>query len=318
MERDQPHCGVCSQCIDRGFAMLGARLGDLDVRDSYRIDLLTGPRDRPDDRTMAESYVRHALDLNGMSSHGFVSRFANELARWSRCFPEIAAEEAARRSYDLHRRHAAHVIKALTSGIKAHAEALAEQRLPDSCLVRLVAGASPTSLEVPRQAVEVTADRLDAGSDYRNLDQTLDIEMALVADDTHVLFPRVGQIRGGTTFRLIEQLIDQYLDDRESQRPIDQCRFTPARALARALRITDESLRRRISAFRRKVATLFQKQCGLPLAADSIIETRNWQGYRLNPRVHLVSSDSLKHAGSSPSPIGHVTTRASLSAKSTG
>jgi 7-cyano-7-deazaguanine synthase in queuosine biosynthesis len=314
MERDQPHCGVCSQCIDRGFAMLGAELGDLDAGGSYRIDLLTGPRDRPDDRTMAESYVRHVLDLNGMAPHGFVSRFANELARWSRCFPGIAPDEAARLSYDLHGRHAAHVVQALTSGIKAHAQALAEQRLPDSCLLRLVVGTSATGLEVPRLAAEVRTHRKDPG--HRNLDQTLDIEIALVADGSHILFPRVGRIRGGTTFRLIEQLIEPYLNDWEAQRPIDQCRFTPARALAKALGISEESLRRRISTFRHKVADLFQEQCGLPLAADSIIESKNWQGYRLNPRVRLVSTASVENAGTSRSRAGRVTTHASASAKS--
>jgi 7-cyano-7-deazaguanine synthase in queuosine biosynthesis len=316
MERDQPHCGVCSQCIDRGFAMLGAGLGDFDARGSYRIDLLTGPRDRLDDRTMAESYVRHALDLNGMAPHGFVSRFANELARWSRCFPGIAADEAARLSYDLHRRHAAHVVKALASGIETHAQALAEQRLPDNCLLRLVVGASAMGLEVPRPTVEVTAHRRNASSDHRNLDQTLDIEMALVADGSHVLFPGAGQIRGGTTFRILEQLMEPYLDDREAQRPIDQCRFIQARAIAKALGITQESLRRRISTFRRKVAALFQEQCGLPLAADSVIENKNWRGYRLNPRVRLVSTASLEQTAASRSPASHVTTRASASAKS--
>jgi 7-cyano-7-deazaguanine synthase in queuosine biosynthesis len=57
MERDHPHCGACSQCIDRGFATLGGELGDLDVGGGYRIDLLTGARERADDRTMAESYA---------------------------------------------------------------------------------------------------------------------------------------------------------------------------------------------------------------------------------------------------------------------
>ena len=245
--------------------MLGAKLRELDAGGSYRVDLLTGARDRPDDRTMVESYVRHALELHGVAMNGFVTRFANELSRWSRCFPGITADEAAMLSYDLHRRHAAYVVAALASGIKAHAQALAEQRLPDSCLLRLVVGTSSMGLEIPRAAAEATAHGLDASSDHRNLDQTLDIEIALVSDGSHVLFPRVGQILGGTTFRILEQLIEPYLNDREAQRPIDQCRFTRAPALARALGITQETLRRRISTFRRKVAALFQEQCGLPL-----------------------------------------------------
>jgi hypothetical protein len=315
MERDQPHCGACSQCIDRGFATLGTELADLDAGGGYRIDLLTGARERAHDRTMAESYVHHALELNSMAPRGFLTRFANELSRWSRCFPGMTADEVARLSYDLHRRHAAHVIDALASGIKAHAQALAEQRLPDSCLLRLLAGTSIIGLQVSR-AVETTAHQADAGSDHRKLDQTLDIEMVLVAVDNHVLFPGVGQIRGGTTFRILDQLIVPYLDDRASQRPINQCRFIQARTIAKAVGITEESLRRRISTFRRNVAALFQEQCGLPLAADSVIENRNWKGYRINPRIRLVSTASTEEVAGSPFPRGHVTARASLSAKS--
>jgi 7-cyano-7-deazaguanine synthase in queuosine biosynthesis len=315
MEHDDPHCGACSQCIDRGFATLGAKLGDLHAAGGYRIDLLTGARERVDDRTMAVSYVRHALELNCMAPDGFVTRFANELSRWSRCFPGMTADEVALLSYDLHRRHAARVIEALDSGIKAHAQALAEQRLPESCLLRLLAGSSTIGFQVSRATEITSAHRADDGSDHRKLDQTLDIEMALIKVKSHVSFPGVGQIRGRTTFRVLEQLIEPYLNDRASQRPIGQCQFTRARTLAKAVGITEESLRRRISTFRRNVAALFQEQCGLPLAADSVIENMNWQGYRLNPRVRLVSASSEQTA-TSRFPAPHVTTGASKSAKS--
>src|SRR4029453_6451092 len=67
MTSEQPHCGVCSQCLDRRFATLAAGLSAWDPGDGYRVDLFTGPRDRPDDITMAESYVRHVIDLRAMT-----------------------------------------------------------------------------------------------------------------------------------------------------------------------------------------------------------------------------------------------------------
>jgi hypothetical protein len=140
--------------------------------------------------------------------------------------------------------------------------------------------------------------------------------MALIAVDSCIVFPSVGQIRGGTTFQILDQLIEPYLDDRASQRPIDQCRFIRASTLAKALEITQESLRRRISTFRSNVAALFQEQCGLPLAADSIIETRSWQGYRLNPRVRLVKTASSEQTATSRFRAEPVTGRVPLSAKS--
>ena len=40
-----PHCGCCSQCHDRRFAMLAAGLADFDPEARYETELLTGPRE---------------------------------------------------------------------------------------------------------------------------------------------------------------------------------------------------------------------------------------------------------------------------------
>jgi 7-cyano-7-deazaguanine synthase in queuosine biosynthesis len=61
------HCGRCSQCLDRRFGMLAAGVGADDPSEMYETDLLTSPREGLD-RTMAESFVRHALELGDMTS----------------------------------------------------------------------------------------------------------------------------------------------------------------------------------------------------------------------------------------------------------
>jgi len=192
MERDRPHCGVCSQCIDRRVATLAAGLGDEDTPGGYRVDLLTGPRERPDERAMVESYVGHALEMYGMGPPGFVTRFANEIARWSRCFPGMDTDEVAERSHELHRRHAAHVVKVLELGIQEHARELAERRLPESCLLRLVA--STAALELPHQSIMETAAEPGPSLEHRNFDRTLQVEMGLAGDRRLVVFPGAGQI----------------------------------------------------------------------------------------------------------------------------
>jgi 7-cyano-7-deazaguanine synthase in queuosine biosynthesis len=309
MERDRPHCGVCFQCIDRRVATLAAGLGDQDEPGGYRVDLLTGPREEPDERAMAESYVRHALELHGITPAGFLTRFANEIARWSRCFPGMNADEVAEHSHDLHRRHAANVVKVMEWGIKEHARALAEQQLPESCLLRVITGSAIARLELPRQPLGTTAAGPGPSFDHRNFDQTLDIEMRLAGDGRHVAFPGAGQISSPKIWHLLEQLIEPYVQDRRMFRSIKECRFTPARSLAKALSVTEESLRRQISRFRRTVATLFEEQCGLSLPADSVIETRNWKGYRLNPRVRILNIGSVEEAATSRFVDGRVTTR---------
>ena len=47
--RAHTHCGRCSQCIDRRFAVLAACAGQNDSVNKYKIELLTGVRDGPYD-----------------------------------------------------------------------------------------------------------------------------------------------------------------------------------------------------------------------------------------------------------------------------
>ena len=47
------HCGCCSQCLDRRFAVLAAGAAEHDPEEMYKVDLLTGSRDIAIDQTMA-------------------------------------------------------------------------------------------------------------------------------------------------------------------------------------------------------------------------------------------------------------------------
>jgi len=53
----QPHCGVCSQCIDRRFASLAAGLEEHDLAECYGLDIFSGSLPEGDPRTLAISYV---------------------------------------------------------------------------------------------------------------------------------------------------------------------------------------------------------------------------------------------------------------------
>ena len=78
--RVHTHCGCCSQCLDRRFGTLVAGYGEDDPEEMYDTDLLTGAREGEIDRTMAKSFVRHALELTRLNDRGFVSKFAGDLA----------------------------------------------------------------------------------------------------------------------------------------------------------------------------------------------------------------------------------------------
>jgi 7-cyano-7-deazaguanine synthase in queuosine biosynthesis len=93
MTKLKTHCGRCSQCLDRRFATLAVGLGETDPEEMYEVDLLTGPRDEGVDRTMAESFVRHAQEFVKMSDVGFVGRFGGHVARAAGGFPGLTADQ---------------------------------------------------------------------------------------------------------------------------------------------------------------------------------------------------------------------------------
>ena len=81
------HCGCCSQCLDRRFAVLAADAAEHDPVEMYKVELLTGERRGPKDQTMAESYVRTALELRDLGEFAFFGQFSGETARVCSGFP---------------------------------------------------------------------------------------------------------------------------------------------------------------------------------------------------------------------------------------
>ena len=57
MTKLHTHCGKCSQCIDRRFAVMAAGLEAHDPEEMYKVDLLTSTRPEGEVRTMMEAYV---------------------------------------------------------------------------------------------------------------------------------------------------------------------------------------------------------------------------------------------------------------------
>lgn len=140
MTRLKTHCGICSQCIDRRFAVLAAGLESHDPAEAYKVDLLLHPRDEGEPRTMLASYVETSSELTRMSAMDFYSRYGEA----SRVLRHLngSAETTAMQVFELHQRHAKQVTKVVDDAIAKYASAIRERRLPDSCLLRLVCDSS--------------------------------------------------------------------------------------------------------------------------------------------------------------------------------
>jgi len=147
------HCGKCSQCIDRRFAVLASGYGDYEPSEMYKVDLLTGARETLEDRTMLESYVRTATDVAKMSEMEFFSHFGEA----SRVFSHLegTADENAAKILDLHKRHAGQICEVIDNAIQNHVREIREGTLPSSCLLIL---ALP---EPYRKSAEITPEEMD-------------------------------------------------------------------------------------------------------------------------------------------------------------
>lgn len=137
LTKEHPHCGRCSQCVDRAFATRAAGCSAKeDPPGQYVLDLLTGERAVGNDRTLAESYVRTARRLRTMNETAFFAEFP-EVARAIKQCPGLSVHEAATRFYQLFQSHAENVDKVVNRGIAAYASDISNGRLPASCLLIL-------------------------------------------------------------------------------------------------------------------------------------------------------------------------------------
>lgn len=133
--RAHTHCGVCSQCIDRRFGTLAAGHGKDDPEEMYKVNLFTGELKPGLERTMVESYVRTAREIDAMDDESFFRRFGEINRAWP--YLHGPADENAEKALDLHRRHAREVQSVLQSEFKDKVERIQKEELPESCLLIL-------------------------------------------------------------------------------------------------------------------------------------------------------------------------------------
>jgi 7-cyano-7-deazaguanine synthase in queuosine biosynthesis len=131
-----PHCGVCSQCVDRRFGSIAADLEEHDLPERYDVDIFTDELKEGLDRTQVESYVRFARKIEELSDDGLF----NEFPELFDCIipSDVEQGNVAEKYIDLLRRHAKEVRFVTERKMKEHFPKFYEANLPDSCLLRLI------------------------------------------------------------------------------------------------------------------------------------------------------------------------------------
>jgi hypothetical protein len=281
-----PHCGQCSQCIDRRFAILAAGQGLEDPAEAYKVDLFLGERPKGPDREMALAYVRSASRIQRMADVAFFGQYG-EASRIVGYFGE-PADTVAGRIFDLHRRHAFGVCRAFDEAISAHAGAIREGSLPADCLLSLVAGqrgdmnAYPAPSREPEKVAAIGAQ----------------IRMAVDEDGDRVVFDRWGEVTGVGAALLIALAVPFREATRDELAP-ERFPFTSTANLLRQTHCAnDEILRRRVLRCRNRIAKMAKSAGDCRPSIDAVIENSQWYGYRLNPdQVRIVALSELRTSG---------------------
>lgn len=137
MDSLNTHCGVCSQCIGRQFAILHNGLSEFDSQEMYKSRLLMDPIDDPKDRVMVASLVEQARYYDSMDDGSFFGRFG-EVNRILDCLGSPTSK-TAEAIYDLHKRYGLEVQTVLTEQLQSNANAIAKGEIaPDSLLAMIV------------------------------------------------------------------------------------------------------------------------------------------------------------------------------------
>jgi len=133
----QPHCGHCSQCIDRRFATVASGLQEHDPAKRYASDVFLGVRDEQE-RAIALDYVRHGLELARKTTSDLTAAFNLEINRAVRHVEKRS--QAAQDIIAMHKRHGEVVSHVLEQVLSTNAAEIVGGGLPPTSLLAMIAG----------------------------------------------------------------------------------------------------------------------------------------------------------------------------------
>jgi 7-cyano-7-deazaguanine synthase in queuosine biosynthesis len=268
--KHNPHCGTCTQCLDRRFAILAAGLAGHDPAEAYAIDLLIGVRPDKDGRTVAQGFVETAVRFSQIDTASFVQSYPAVLRALTQF--EVSTDECLRRAHELHVRHGEAVVSVLRAGMIKHQDRIIPSTLdPTSLLVLALrdkdtdAGFSPA----PPPQLSPTRDPWKLTVTNKSPSKTV------------VTIEGLGSV-GGNSAALLALLAEQYREDAaESLRPEDYRLVPPAEIEVALSYHYNEALRRAVSRLRQRLQHMGQQK-GFELGPETILDGGRG-GYRLNP-----------------------------------
>ena len=273
------HCGGCVQCLHRRFGVLAAGLGKHDPAKKYALDLFQSRREG-NDRTMAVDLVRSARSYVSLSETDFFTKYAAEIARIRGATSLGPDERFIRELIDLHRRHGEQITQVIEDGLAKHKDDLSKGRMVSGSLLTFVVGEQHGPPAEPDQLLAKQA--IGAGV-QSTISLMLDRQQGVYAVNAH------PALKSKASVAVLELLAAQHRSDRNADKPPADYAYVPTRHLTGTLAINDDTLRRRIERIRDRISEVMSTASGTQIDREIVVQTKNWDGYRLNPAVRLIA-----------------------------
>ena len=292
------HCGTCSQCLDRRFAVLANGLDHFDPVESYKTDVLFGPRDTPHSKTMAVEWTRHALSLDRLEINGFLDRFGLEFGRIARGHRDLTTAQAMAKAHDMHVRHGKAVRQVLKTCIAAQAAAIAGQQLEQTSLLAMHLGTQQRSSAVlppdPRENTPVRDTNLDGPAEDLVPDADGPLKAAFFEEDgRHVVaVSGLGRVVGAPA-KVAHGLKPAFDADRSEGRAPDDHHYVLPHHIFPSSEMTPATARQNIARCRRELGRFYRDVFGSDPPDYLLIQSRQWEGYRLDPILQLTTRDAV-------------------------
>ncbi len=278
---DVRHCGACTQCLDRRFAVLANGLGNLERQDDYAVDVLYGVREREDERALASEWVRHARRLSEMTAGAFQGKFVNELLRIARPFGN--RKDAFDRCHEMHQRHGSAVTRVLSELSSTEIAAA-----PAGSLAATLGGNRPNE---DTFALPTPAPPHDERAMGPNAARTDSAPLEIMRDPDGAISVIGLQNFGGVHARLIGYLLDVYLEDRKAGLRLQDYHCRKAREIGEHLGVTEDYVRTEVRRIREQLAESWSVIRDTDPPKQILIETVGKKGYRLEAALNVVSPD---------------------------
>lgn len=271
--KQYPHCGRCSQCIDRRFAILSAGLEKYDPEEAYRVDLMTGVRKTVQDKEIALSYVRNAFAFEAILPSQLEQDFPAVLSVIQ--YLDEDPGTALERISAFLKRHGNGIISVMSNFTsKAKSNEFPADSLPylygDLKQQQARELVSPT---IEESTVEVSPEPLRLTFDTKR-------KILLIEDRIEIK---------EASYRLLLELAKTHLADAGQGKELLDYSAVQTSQLGKFLDLaSDEVVRRSINRTRNLLKKRFLSAGMKVEQGEELIENLSWKGYRLRPDIVTV------------------------------